>query len=106
MRRLTALVMLLAVIAAGVYLTVTMLFKISTIQVQTADGTVVQEVGGYSSARSCRRWMSIRKRTSSALTPPARPPRWKRSSRMLEDIRVERDYPGTVVVRVTEAVPA
>ena len=25
---------------------------------------------------------------------------------MLEDIRVERDYPGTVVVRVTEAQPA
>lgn len=25
---------------------------------------------------------------------------------MLEDIRVERDYPGTVVVRVTEARPA
>ncbi len=49
MRRLTALVMLLCVIGAGVYLTVTMLFKISSIQVQTADGTVVQEAGGYSS---------------------------------------------------------
>ena len=40
MRRLTALVMLLCVIGAGVYLTVTMLFKISSIQVQTADGVV------------------------------------------------------------------
>ena len=48
MRRLTALVMLLCVIGAGVYLTVTMLFKISSIQVQTADG-VVQEAGGYTS---------------------------------------------------------
>ena len=48
MRRLMAFVTLLAVIAAGVYLTMTMLFKIGTIQVQTADGTVVQEVGGYS----------------------------------------------------------
>ena len=28
-----------------------MLFKIGTIQVQTADGTVVQEVGGYSSSQ-------------------------------------------------------
>mgnify|MGYP006982699270 CR=1 FL=1 len=40
--------MLLCVIGAGVYLTVTMLFKISSIQVQTADG-VVQEAGGYTS---------------------------------------------------------
>ena len=47
-RRLTALAMLLCVIAAGIYLTVTMLFKISAIQVRTADG-VVSEAGGYSS---------------------------------------------------------
>ncbi len=40
LRRLMAFVTLLAVIAAGVYLTMTMLFKIGTIQVQTADGTV------------------------------------------------------------------
>ena len=51
LRRLMAFVTLLAVIAAGVYLTMTMLFKIGTIQVQTADGTVVQEVGGYSSSQ-------------------------------------------------------
>ena len=44
-RRLTALAMLLCVIAAGIYLTVTMLFKISAIQVRTADG-VVSEAGG------------------------------------------------------------
>ena len=50
MRRLMAFVTLLAVIAAGVYLTMTMLFKIGTIQVQTEDGTVVQEAGGYSSS--------------------------------------------------------
>ena len=50
--------------------------------------------------------MSIWKRISSVLTPAARPPRWKKVFPMLEDIRVERDYPGTVVVRVTEARPA
>ena len=33
----------------GVYLTVTMLFKINTLEV-AVDGEVVQEVGGYSSA--------------------------------------------------------
>lgn len=48
-RRLTAFALLLCVIAAGVYLTVTMLFKISSIQVQTADGTQVAEAGGYAS---------------------------------------------------------
>ena len=45
-RRLMAVVTLLAVIAAGVYLTMTMLFKIGTIEVQTEDGTVVQEAAG------------------------------------------------------------
>ena len=48
-RRLTALALLLCVIGVGVYLTVTMLFKINTLQV-VSDGAVVSEVGGYSSA--------------------------------------------------------
>ena len=48
-RRLTALALLLCVIGVGVYLTVTMLFKINTLEV-AVDGEVVQEVGGYSSA--------------------------------------------------------
>ena len=83
LRRLMAFVTLLAVIAAGVYLTMTMLFKIGTIQVQTADGTVVQEVGGYSSSQAAL----------------------EKQFPLLESIRVVRDYPNTVVVQVTEAVP-
>ncbi len=106
LRRLTAFAMLLCVIGAGIYLTMTMLFKISSIQVQTADGKQVQEVGGYSADRSCRRMGVQLERTSSALTPATRPLCWKRSSRCWRSIRVVRDYPNTVVVQVTEAVPA
>ena len=48
LRRLTAFAMLLCVIGAGIYLTMTMLFRINSIQVQTPDGKQVTEIAGYS----------------------------------------------------------
>ena len=105
MRRLTALVMLLCVIGAGVYLTVTMLFKISSIQVQTADG-VVQEVGGYTSDQILQALDVHPEENIFSFDPGSKAAALEKVFPMLEDIRVERDYPGTVVVRVTEARPA
>ena len=105
MRRLTALVMLLCVIGAGVYLTVTMLFKISSIQVQTADG-VVQEAGGYTSEQILQALDVHLEENIFSFDPGSKAAALEKVFPMLEDIRVERDYPGTVVVRVTEARPA
>lgn len=105
MRRLTALVMLLCVIGAGVYLTVTMLFKISSIQVQTADG-VVQEAGGYTSDQILQALDVHLEENIFSFDPGSKAAALEKVFPMLEDIRVERDYPGTVVVRVTEAQPA
>ena len=105
MRRLTALVMLLCVIGAGVYLTVTMLFKISSIQVQTADG-VVQEAGGYTSDQILQALDVHLEENIFSFDPGSKAAALEKVFPMLEDIRVERDYPGTVVVRVTEARPA
>ena len=105
MRRLTALVMLLCVIGAGVYLTVTMLFKISSIQVQTADG-VVQEAGGYTSDQILQALDVHPEENIFSFDPGSKAAALEKVFPMLEDIRVERDYPGTVVVRVTEARPA
>ena len=105
MRRLTALVMLLCVIDAGVYLTVTMLFKISSIQVQTADG-VVQEAGGYTSDQILQALDVHLEENIFSFDPGSKAAALEKVFPMLEDIRVERDYPGTVVVRVTEAQPA
>ena len=105
MRRLTALVMLLCVIGAGVYLTVTMLFKISSIQVQTADG-VVQEAGGYTNDQILQALDVHPEENIFSFDPGSKAAALEKVFPMLEDIRVERDYPGTVVVRVTEARPA
>ena len=105
MRRLTALVMLLCVIGAGVYLTVTMLFKISAIQVQTADG-VVQEAGGYTSDQILQALDVHLEENIFSFDPASKAAALEKVFPMLEDIKVERDYPGTVVVRVTEAQPA
>ena len=105
MRRLTALAMLLCVIGAGVYLTVTMLFKISSIQVQTADG-VVQEAGGYTSDQILQALDVHLEENIFSFDPGSKAAALEKVFPMLEDIRVERDYPGTVVVRVTEAQPA
>ena len=105
LRRLTAFALLLCVIAAGVYLTVTMLFKISSIQVQTADG-VVQEAGGYTSDQILQALDVHLEENIFSFDPGSKAAALEKVFPMLEDIRVERDYPGTVVVRVTEARPA
>lgn len=105
MRRLTALAMLLCVIAAGIYLTVTMLFKISAIQVRTADG-VVSEAGGYTSEQIVQALGVNLEENIFSFDPKAKSASLEKIFPMLEFIRVERDYPGTVVVYVTEAEPA
>lgn len=105
MRRLTALVMLLCVIGAGVYLTVTMLFKISSIQVQTADGTQVAEVGGYASEQILQALGVHTEENIFSFDPGQKSKELEKAFPMLEFIHVERQYPGTVVVQVTEAQP-
>lgn len=105
MRRLAALATLVAVIAAGVYLTVTMLFKIGTIQVQTADGTVVQQAGGYSSTEIIQALGVQTEENIFSFDPAAKAAALERQFPLLESIKVVRDYPNTVVVQVTEAVP-
>ena len=103
LRRLMAFVTLLAVIAAGVYLTMTMLFKIGTIQVQTADGTVVQEVGGYSSAEILQALGVHAEENIFSFDPAEKAAALEKQFPLLENIRVERDYPNTVVVRTNAA---
>ena len=104
-RRLTAFALLLCVIAAGVYLTVTMLFKISSIQVQTADGTQVTEIAGYS-ADSILQTLGVQvEENIFSFDSGAKAAELERQYPLLESIRVVRDYPNTVVVQVTEATP-
>ena len=105
MRRLTALVMLLCVIGAGVYLTVTMLFKISSIQVQTADGTQGAEAGGYASEQILQALGVHTEENIFSFDPGQKSKELEKAFPMLEFIHVERQYPGTVVVQVTEARP-
>ena len=105
LRRLTAFAMLLCVIGAGIYLTMTMLFKIGTIQVQTEDGTVVQEAGGYSSGEIIQALGVAPEENIFSFDPGEKEAALERQFPLLESIRVVRDYPNTVVVQVTEAVP-
>ena len=102
---LTALAMLLCVIAAGIYLTVTMLFKVSAIQVRTADG-VVSEAGGYSSEQIVQALGVNLEENIFSFDPASKAAALEQVFPLLENIRVERDYPGTVVIQVTEAQPA
>ena len=104
-RRLTALAMLLCVIAAGIYLTVTMLFKVSAIQVRTADG-VVSEAGGYTSEQIVQALGVNLEENIFSFDPASKAAALEKVFPLLEDIRVERDYPGTVIIQVTEAQPA
>lgn len=106
MRRLAAFAMLIGVIAIGGYLTVTMLFRIQTIQVQTADGSVVEQAGGYSS-QSILQVLGVElEENIFSFEPGERAAVLERQFPLLESIRVLREYPNTVVVQVTEATPA
>lgn len=105
MRRLTAFVLTLCVAAAGIYLTVTMLFKINTIQVRTADGTVVQEAGGYSSEEILQALGVQPEENIFSFRPAEKEAELEKAFPLLEQIAVVRKYPNTVVVRVTEATP-
>ena len=106
LRRLTAFALLLCVIGAGMYLTMTMLFRIHTIQVQTADGTPVQTIAGYS-ADSILQALGVQVEDNIfSFEPGAKAAALEQQFPLLESIRVVRDYPNTVVVQVTQAVPA
>lgn len=101
-RRLTALALLLCVIGVGVYLTVTMLFKINTLEV-AVDGEVVQEVGGYSSAEILQALGVHAEENIFSFDPAEKAAALEKQFLLLENIRVERDYPNTVVVRTNAA---
>lgn len=75
-RRLTAFGLLLCVIGAGVYLTVTMLFKINTIQLQLADTTPVEQAADIPARRSLPHWGWPAARISSVLTQMPRHRPW------------------------------
>ena len=105
-QRLVALGTLLAVIAAGVYLTMTMLFRIGTIQVQTEDGTAVQEAAGYTSDQILQALGVQPEENIFSFDPAAKQAALEKQFPLLESIQVVREYPNTVVVRVAEAVPA
>lgn len=106
LRRLTAFAMLLCVIGAGIYLTMTMLFRINSIQVQTPDGKQVTEIAGYS-ADSILQQMGVQlEENIFGFDPGEKAAVLEQNFPLLGSIKVIRDYPNTVVVQVTEAVPA
>lgn len=106
LRKLAAFVLLLGVIAAGGYLTMTMLFRIQTIQVQTADGMPVTEIAGYSGERILQVLGVQLEENIFTFEPEEREAVLEMQFPLLESIDVVRQYPNTVTVRVTEAKPA
>lgn len=106
LRRLTAFAMLLCVIGAGIYLTMTMLFRINFIQVQTPDGKQVTEIAGYSADSILQRMGVQLEENIFSFEPGEKVAVLEQNFPLLGSIKVIRDYPNTVVVQVTEAVPA
>ena len=106
LRRLTTFAMLLCVIGAGIYLTMTMLFRINSIQVQTPDGKQVTEIAGYSADSILQRMGVQLEENIFSFEPGEKAAVLEQNFPLLGSIKVIRDYPNTVVVQVTEAVPA
>lgn len=104
-RRLTALLLLVAVVAAGIYLTMTMLFKISAIEVRSAEGELLQQAGAYSSEEVLQALGLQLEENIFSFSAEEKEAALEQQLPLLEQIDVIRRYPGTVEVRVTPAVP-
>lgn len=105
-RRLTALALLVCVIAVGMYLTVTMLFKINAIEVRGVDGALLQQAGPYTSSQILQVLGVQLEENIFSFDADAKAAEMEKQLPLLENIQVKRSYPSTVVVRVTPAVPA
>ena len=106
MRRLAALVLVLGLVAAGGYLTITMLFKISAVRLTGPDGADITEAGPYTSSEILAALGVEVEENIFSFDPAAKAAALEHAFPLLEQIRVERVYPSTVVVRVTPAAPA
>ena len=106
MGKLTALGLLLCVIGAGTYLTVTMLFRINSIQLQSAEGKPVETAAGYTAEQILQTLGLKEEENIFSFDPSAKEAVLEKQVPLLESIKVIRDYPSTVVVRVTESMPA
>ena len=105
-QKITTLGLLLCVIGAGAYLTVTMLFRINSIQLQSAEGKPVETAAGYTAEQILQTLGLKEEENIFSFSPSAKEKVLEKQFPLLESIRVIRDYPSTVVVQVTEAVPA
>ena len=105
MRRLTAVVLVLCVAAAGIYLTVTMLFKINAIRVAGPDGADLTEAGGYTSSQILDALGVQVEENIFSFDPEEKAAMLEKEFPLLEQIQVKRVYPSTVVVEVKPATP-
>lgn len=106
MRRLTAVALVLCVAAAGIYLTMTMLFKINVIRVAGPDGAALDEAGPYTSSQILDTLGVKVEENIFSFDPAEKAAMLEKSFPLLEQIEVKRVYPSTVVVQVTPATPA
>ena len=106
MLRLTAVALVLCVAAAGIYLTVTMLFKINAIRVAGPDGADLTEAGGYTSSQILGALGVQVEENIFSFDPAEKAAMLEKEFPLLEQIQVKRVYPSTVVVEVKPATPA
>ena len=106
MRRLTAAFLVLCVAGAGIYLTMTMLFKINAIRVAGPDGADLAQAGPYTSSQILDALGVQVEENIFSFDPEAKAAQLEKEFPLLEQIQVQRVYPSTVVVQVTPAAPA
>ena len=104
-RRLTAVVLVLCVAAAGLYLPVTRRFKINAIRVAGSDGADLTEAGGYTSSQILDALGVQVEENIFSFDPEEKAAMLEKEFPLLEQIQVKRVYPSTVVVEVKPATP-
>ncbi len=102
-RRLIAIILLLLAVTAGILLSVTLLFRISTFEFQNAAGEVTTDTGSYTQEEILQTLQVKQGDNLFSFAPDAQEELLNTRFPLLENIEILRRMPGTVVLRVQPA---
>lgn len=102
-RRLLAVILLLLAVTAGILLSVTLLFRVSTFEFQDPSGKVTTDIGGYTKEEILQTLEVKQGDNLFSFAADQQEERLNLHFPLLENVEIRRRMPSTVVLRVQPA---
>lgn len=102
-RRLLAVILLLFVVTAGILLSVTLLFRVSTFEFQDPSGKVTTDIGGYTKEEILQTLEVKEGDNLFSFAADEQEEKLNLHFPLLENVEIRRRMPGTVILRVQPA---